>query len=104
MLQRGEPPFWFTSRLCRETLSEVATTRLTPHQIPLSGNPHQVLAPQGTTLGSAGFTATQWLLSKQVSSCSVVFVTSSQIIVQANITRKGWQNMPRISMYDHNYA
>jgi hypothetical protein len=47
------------SRLGRETLSEVATTRGTrarhnswqrwSHQIPLSGNPHQVLAPSGFT-------------------------------------------------------
>ncbi|MBW4629834.1 MAG: hypothetical protein KME49_31070 [Brasilonema octagenarum HA4186-MV1] len=46
------------SRLGRETLSEVATTRGTrarhfslqrwSHQIPLSGNTHQVLAPQRT--------------------------------------------------------
>ncbi|WP_172195163.1 hypothetical protein [Brasilonema sennae] len=34
-----------------------STTRLTRRQIPSEGNPHQVLAPQGTTLGSAGFTA-----------------------------------------------
>jgi hypothetical protein len=57
-------PFGFASRLGRETLSVcvappsglVATTRGTRRQIPLSGNPHQVLAPQGTTLGSAGLT------------------------------------------------
>jgi hypothetical protein len=54
----GTPtPFGFASRLGRETLSEVATTRGTrarhnswqrwSHQIPLSGNPHQGLAPSG---------------------------------------------------------
>ncbi|NMF66827.1 hypothetical protein, partial [Brasilonema octagenarum] len=82
-----------------------STGSLRERPSPTAGNPPAALdSPQGTTLGSAGFTATQWLISKQVSSCSVVFVTSSQIIVQTNITRKGWQNMPRISMYAHNYA
>ncbi|WP_211178683.1 hypothetical protein, partial [Brasilonema octagenarum] len=32
----------------------VATTRGTRRQIPLSGNPPAVLAPQGTTLGRTG--------------------------------------------------
>ncbi|QDL16027.1 hypothetical protein DP113_18725 [Brasilonema octagenarum UFV-E1] len=44
-------PFGFASRLRRETLLQRWS-----HQIPLSGNPHQVLAPQGTTLGSTGLT------------------------------------------------
>jgi hypothetical protein len=44
-------PFGFASRLGRETLLQRWS-----HQIPRSGNPHQVLAPQGTTLGSTGLT------------------------------------------------
>ncbi|QDL09801.1 hypothetical protein DP113_19545 [Brasilonema octagenarum UFV-E1] len=42
-------PFGFASRLRRETLLQRWS-----HQIPSEGNPHQVLAPQGTTLGSTG--------------------------------------------------
>ncbi|QDL06921.1 hypothetical protein DP114_02475 [Brasilonema sennae CENA114] len=37
-------PFGFASRLRRETLLQRWS-----HQIPLSGNPHQVLAPSGFT-------------------------------------------------------
>ncbi|WP_172195172.1 hypothetical protein [Brasilonema sennae] len=50
MLQRGEPPNGRTSRLCRENLSEVATTRLTRRP---SGSP---VAYGGRPSCSAGLT------------------------------------------------
>ncbi|QDL18227.1 hypothetical protein DP113_31780 [Brasilonema octagenarum UFV-E1] len=65
-------PFGFASRLGRETLLQRWS-----HQIPLSGNPHQVLAPQGTTLGSTG-SATHWLsLLRRGDGGEVLFSLSS---------------------------